>query len=127
MKKTRSKKPSLKVLKKKAWKVFSEYIRRRDKGICITCGKKDNWQLMHAGHFKHGKLDFDEVNINCQCVSCNRFKHGRLDVYAEKLIEKHGHLVLSDLVKRSNEIKKHSRDELEIIIEKYGRKINEMD
>ena len=25
-------------LKKIFWKVFSEYIRRRDNGVCISCG-----------------------------------------------------------------------------------------
>jgi hypothetical protein len=73
---------------RKAWAVFSNWIRQRDRNVCFTCGKKEG--TMHAGHFWHGYLDFDEMNINCQCPYCNTFLHGNLGVYARKLIEKYG-------------------------------------
>ena len=73
-------------LKKKTWNVFSKWIRNRDKK-CITCGSTSSLQ---AGHFWHGVLDFDEMNINTQCAGCNHFKSGNLAVYSTYLIRKYG-------------------------------------
>lgn len=110
-------------LKKKAESVFHKYIVLRDKRICFTCGKEGN----QAGHFRHNKLDFDEMNLNCQCAGCNLFKHGELGIYAIKLIEKYGKDKVDDLIYRSNtQSNKFSRIELEEIIAKYTGKIQEM-
>ena len=83
-------------LKRKAWNVFSKWIRNRDKW-CITCGSRNQLQ---AGHFWHGVLDFDEMNINCQCKSCNHFKSGNLAPYSVYLIRKYGQEAFEDLEKR---------------------------
>ena len=120
-----SKRPE-RVLFRKAWAVFSEYIRRRDKGICCTCHSVNHWKDTNAGHFKHNVLDFDEMNINCQCVGCNKWKHGRLDIYGDFLRRKYGDLAYWDLVRRSNEIRKYPPWELEEIIIKYKKKIEEL-
>jgi len=79
---------------KKAWKVFSEYVRNPPNrynpvGVvhCYTCETMMNSNCAHAGHFIHGRLDFDERNVHPQCVKCNTFLHGNLGVYAERLIE----------------------------------------
>jgi len=45
---------------------------------------------MQAGHFIHGKLDFDERNIRVQCVKCNMYLSGNLGAYAERLIRENG-------------------------------------
>jgi hypothetical protein len=85
------------------WKKFSEYIRRRDGGVCFTCGRRGDWKYMHAGHFLHGGttqawgLDYDERNVNCQCVECNTFKSGNRKVYQEKLIRKYGEQIVDEL------------------------------
>lgn len=73
-------------LHRKAWDVFSKWVRNRDKK-CITCGSEVQLQ---GGHFFHGVLDFDEININAQCKGCNHFKSGNLAIYATYLINKHG-------------------------------------
>lgn len=108
---------AIKTLKNKCWKLMSELVRRRDTDYfgnvsCFTCGKRDHWKNMHAGHFQHGKLDFDDRNIKPQCVSCNRYNGGRLDEYSLKLAEKHG----TDWVRRlKNDASRHagySYDEL---------------
>jgi hypothetical protein len=72
--------------KEKAWKAFSKYIRARDKR-CVTCitGGAEN-----AGHFHHNVLDFDEENVNAQCVRCNKWLHGNLNVYSAYLLRKLG-------------------------------------
>ena len=74
------------ILRDKAWATFSKWIRNRDV-TCVTCktGRAEN-----AGHFFHGILDFDETNINGQCVGCNKWRHGNLSAYSSYLINKHG-------------------------------------
>lgn len=56
---------------KKAWTIFSKYVRFiRDKGVCYTCGVKKDPKDMDAGHYKHSDcLDFDEMNVHCQCLT----------------------------------------------------------
>ncbi len=39
---------SLKSLRKKAWVLQSEYIRRLAKGVCFTCGDRRNWKEQQA-------------------------------------------------------------------------------
>jgi len=78
---------------------------------------------MDAGHFKHNRLDFDEMNIHCQCTRCNRFLHGNLGEYAIRLMEKYGKSELDSLVFRSNQIKKYTYQDLEEIIQTYKEKI----
>ena len=110
---------SIKSLKKQAWKLMSEYVRRRDRGVCFTCGDQRPWKGQQAGHFVHKDcLDFDFRNINCQCVRCNKWLHGNLTVYAERLIQTCGPGIVHKLVRKGLEVKKFSREELASII--YG-------
>lgn len=85
---------TLKGAKQKAWKAFSDYVRKRDAVgdyvACFTCDTIKHWKEMQAGHFKHGVLDFDEINIHGQCVRCNKYLSGNLSVYAERLIYRYG-------------------------------------
>lgn len=74
------------ILKDKAWKVFSKWIRNRDKK-CVTC---PNGLAENAGHFWHNVLDFDEENINGQCVRCNKWLSGNLAPYSVYLLRKLG-------------------------------------
>ena len=71
----------------KAWTKWSELVRRRAKGICYTCGATKDWKEMHASHFIHDRLDFDERNIHACCVKCNTYLSGNLGNYALHLIE----------------------------------------
>ena len=69
------------ILKKKAWKMFSLYIKVRDsnaQGICAccTCGKEMAFddQDNNAGHFVAGRnlsILFDDKIVHSQCVGCN--------------------------------------------------------
>jgi hypothetical protein len=117
------KKNNIKKLKDKAWKVFSRYIRERDK-FCVTClvqGKET--PATQAGHFWHGVLDFDEENINGQCVRCNHFLSGNLAVYAVYLISKLGTKGFNELSERHYKamsgVKMTEKDYIDII-NKYG-------
>ncbi len=73
-------------LRNQAWNTFSKWIRARD-GHCVTC---PNGGAEQAGHFFHGVLDFDEENINAQCLSCNHYKSGNLAIYSVYLLKKLG-------------------------------------
>jgi hypothetical protein len=118
-------------LKKILWRYFSEYIRRRDNGVCISCGIKRSYKEMDAGHY-HPRTDglslyFDERNVNCQCTYCNRFRHGNLTQYALALKRKYGFGILEELdEKRKNFIKISVPEYLELI-ETYKSKIKELD
>jgi hypothetical protein len=101
------KKVSVSKLKKKADLLFSNFIRKRDKGKCFTCGCVKEWKHQQCGHYVSRSclpLRYDERNCHCQCVGCNIFKKGNMDVYALKLMKKYGEDILYDL----DEIKKES-------------------
>lgn len=111
---------SLKALRNKAWKLQSEFIRRAEIGICFTCGKHDHWKNQQAGHYIHKNcLDFDPINIHCQCPRCNTYLSGNLGIYAERLIADYGEQAVIDLRQRANKEKKFTIFELEELITKY--------
>lgn len=95
------KKPTLSSLKKKAWTLLSEYVRRKDADEggttqCFTCGKYIHWKYeAQAGHAIGGRRNavlFDLEIIRPQCFACNA-KHignGMPQVFIPKLIREHG-------------------------------------
>ena len=104
-------------LKKKLWKIFSEYIRRSHadwQGMvtCVTCGKYMHWKEADAGHY-HPRTDglamfFEEKNVHPQCNPCNRWRHGNLTKYALYLRKRYGEQILEELEwkqKQGTEIK----------------------
>lgn len=118
-----------KKLKKKAWDTFSIWIRSRDRR-CYTCDKQvwdeelGEWTIkgLQAGHFWHGVLDFDEVNIHAQCVKCNHFNSGRLAEYSTRLLRDIGKKEFNALEKRKNQAMKGellSAEDYEYLIKKY--------
>lgn len=120
---------SISKLKKKADKLFSIFIRQRDGGKCITCGKIDEWKYMQAGHYIQRDclaLRYDEKNVNCQCYACNVLRKGNYPIYAIKMIEKYGDDILFELdeiFKESKKnIKKYGREFYQEVIKKYGGK-----
>lgn len=100
----------VKLLKKKCWNAMSLYVRKRDNYTCFTCGATKG--RMNAGHFIHGKLDYDEININCQCSHCNLYLSGNGAVYAIKLIKKYGQEVVDDLFERAKKPQKYDEQQL---------------
>lgn len=89
------KKPKLSTMKKKAWKIFSQYIKLRDDYTCFTCGRKSTGSGLHAGHFLakrcHGALlYFDPSNVHAQCYHCNINLGGNGPFYSLNLREKYG-------------------------------------
>ena len=122
------KQKSVKTLKYNLWRhYFSPYIRQRDRGVCFTCGNTKDWKEQQAGHFipkgSYSDTEFDEINVNCQCASCNTFKHGNLTEYTLRLIDKYGREVVDDLQRRKYKTKKWKVEELEALIEIYKEKL----
>jgi hypothetical protein len=124
VKKKRLKK-SIGTLHDDAWKLMSEYVRRKENGKCFTCGKVDDWKNCDAGHFIHRDcLDYEEMNIHCQCVRCNRYLHGNLGVYGIKMVKVYGIKQVELLYKLSHLPKKFKRIDLEAIISNLKEAIN---
>ena len=114
---TKKKRPTISKEKKKAWNLFSKYIRLRDclettgtpdYGICCTCGIKYHFKELQAGHFipgRHNSILFDERNVHAQCVGCNRFKQGNTVKYFRFMQNKYGEEVIKELEQKDNELK----------------------
>jgi hypothetical protein len=120
----RKKLPSLKSLHAKAWKLWSVYIRTKDadwRGYnrCYTCKKYFHWKELQAGHYWHGRLDFDSRNLKPQCSRCNKWLSGNLDNYTMYLIEDMGLEAVKQLRRDAAQHKGYSRQELLDIISKY--------
>jgi hypothetical protein len=116
-------------------KVFSEYIRLRDRipGTefvkCISCGKMIHWKESDCGHFinrKHMSLRFSDINCNSQCRACNRFDEGNLEGYRRGLIKKHGEGIIDKLYAAKNETCKISNVEYSIAIKHYRNEIKRL-
>jgi len=124
-----------KILKAKCWKLFSKYIRMRDansKGICTccTCGKKDEWKRMQAGHFLAGRglaILFDERGVHSQCSGCNIFKGGNPIEYFLFMEKKHGRKVIDDLLRLKNTTRRISDDEYMEMIDDIHDKLVGLD
>lgn len=146
IRKVSAKKAMEKILKKKSLstllgdlqKVFNEFIRLRDtlydKGqayfICISCQLPKGLDQMHCGHFfsvgGHPAVRFDEDNGHGQCAHCNTFQHGNLLPYKENLIKKIGMGKFNILEIRSHNRSKLMSFEVEVLIDLYKKKIEEL-
>ncbi len=108
------KEKTLPKLKKALWKIFSIFIRMRDKGVCFSCGKVisdyydrhgnllPGWKAGQAGHFITAKncglaLYFHEQNVHCQCHRCNINLSGNWVEYERNIIKVYGQEVCDDL------------------------------
>ena len=130
-KKSKIKKPSVAKLKKKLWKLFSEYIRKSNANFqeyvtCVTCPITKHWKEMQAGHFipgRHNSILFDERNVHVQCYGCNVHKQGNTVKYFRFMEKKYGHKVIKELEKLDLENKQFTTNELEKLIEIYKKKL----
>ena len=86
---------SVKSLKKEVWDLFAEWKRRSvtdEYGYCqcVTCGKRDKWQNMQAGHYIHGTLFLIPDLVHVQCYHCNINLNGNLIAYHNFMLKKYG-------------------------------------
>ena len=122
---------SLSWLDKKLWRLFSEFIRKRDAddfGVakCISCNLQREWKYLGCGHYisrGNKRVKFDERNNNAQCKGCNAFKQGAAQEYRIGLIEKIGLDEVEDLERTAAMgSKKIDRMEYIALIVKYESK-----
>jgi hypothetical protein len=114
--------PLPKLLLKAQNDYFNPWIRERDKDDpCISCGKYH--PAYDAGHYvPQGScsfLRFHPWNVNKEGKGCNSFDKFHLIGYRKNLIEKIGLENVEWLEENRWKTKKWSRDELNLIIEKY--------
>ena len=85
----------MEILQGMLWGVFSKYIRRRDRGECISCGMYKKYEDLQAGHYvasggSSNDLRFDEKNVNGECGQCNGFSADHLIPMRQAMIQKWG-------------------------------------
>ncbi len=131
-------------LKGTFWRLFSEYVRKRDYnlfGSCISCSRKLNgWQdSVDAGHFMNAgnsgfSLLFDERNVNAECKSCNGFNRNHQLLYAQNLDKRYGGGTTDLLIERYKDYhfkgiitKEWTAEEYKKKIKYYKTKIKEFD
>jgi len=127
----RVKQRTLKSLKNKAWKLFSEWIRRRgaDEGgteRCYTCGGLAHWKELQAGHSipgRHNAVLLDADICRPQCVVCNVWKRGQYHIFATKLIRENGIEWWEKKLLDSRRVVKLGRGDYETIIEDLNKKL----
>lgn len=115
-------------IKKKAWTVFSEYIRKRDADrrgwtACVTCGRAGHWRQFDAGHFIPGRgngILFDERGVHAQCKRCNA-RSGNPVPYYQYMEKRYGLEVINELQRQAVKPRQWEKGELEAIFEKYKK------
>ena len=117
------------ILFDRVWKKCSEYVRRRDRGVCYTCGIIKPWKKQHAGHFRHGKTKptyFDDRQIHCQCPRCNKWLSGNLGIYGVNMIRDYGAEVVGDIIQQSYKFKLWKTKELEELEVYFDNRLKEL-
>ena len=128
----RKRQPTLRTLKSKCWKVFSEYVRRKEAdaggtNYCFTCGAPKFWKELHAGHFVGGRTNsvlFNEEIVKPQCLACNVFRNGNYGPYTLKMIDLHGREKVEQFLALRHQVRKYTRAEIEDLIQSYKLKIS---
>lgn len=126
---------TLSSLKKKLWKLFSEYVRRSasDEGgtlRCYTCGKLLFWKEAHAGHFVPGRKNavlFNEDVVRPQCPRCNIFEGGAYHRYTLNMVRDLGKDRVEELLALKHKVLKYTRSDLEGLIDVYKKKLERLD
>jgi len=125
--------------KSKAWRLCSEYIRKRDclkttgtltHGICCTCGVYKEYKLLDAGHFLEGRkaaVLFDERNIHAQCKRCNGFLEGNRTQYIKFMKREYGNEVIKELEYLNNKVVQHKINHFKDFQSYFKGKIKELE
>lgn len=129
---TKKNSPKKSTLKKKAWAAFSKFIRLRDcllstgtteKGICITCKKLYDYNMLQAGHFIPGRNNmilFDERQVHGQCQVCNICQRGNFPPYFQAMVDLFGLQEVQKMIETARGIKKYSAKDYEEIATRYN-------
>ena len=130
----KSKNPTIQVLKKICWKLFSEWVRRKDadwRGFvaCSTCKKIFHYKKLQAGHFipgRHNRVLFHPDLVHPQCYHCNVGLRGNPREYDKFMRQKYGNKKVEEfdkLGKYKGNTKQFSIQELQNLIQNLTEKI----
>lgn len=126
---------SVSTLKKKLWKIVSEYIRRKYANSdwmvqCITCGITKHYKEMQAGHWipagSCNYLRFVETNIHPQCYGCNIGKSSNPIEYRIFMDKTYWKNFVEELLSLRNELKKFTTPELLDMIDTWQDKLDKL-
>ena len=126
------KKKSLRSLKAKCWTLFSEFVRRKyadAEGFasCYTSGVRAHWKELQCGHAiggRHNAVLFDEEICRPQTLAENVFRRGNYPVFTTNLIKEKGMEWWEKKLEGSHQVVKHTRTDLEDLIETYKKKLD---
>lgn len=121
---------SVSLLKEKAWKWFSLYVRLVDADDfgfvhCVTCGKKMHFREAQAGHFTPGRYKyilFDKRGCYPQCYRCNIELKSNPRKYDAYMRQKVGQEVMDELDRLSDISEPWTSIELKDTLQKYKPK-----
>ena len=122
-------------LKKRLWKIISEYIRRKFADhagytTCVTCGTTKHWKELQAGHWipqaKGDAVRYEEENIHPQCFRCNVNLSGNAGEYYKYMLSMYGLEGMDRLVEQSNQVKKFTVNDLLEIEKDYKERLSEL-
>ena len=110
-------------------KVFSDYIRTRDKWTCVRCGRYYPEGMrggLHCSHF-YGRANkavrWDEKNADSHCYGCHQFFGANPELFREWKLNSMGEKEYKALRRRSQEVKKWTTTEKEAMYKDYLAKI----
>jgi len=118
-----------KKLVKKLDKIFSEYIRARDKYKCITCGATKETHIIQCGHLFSRQCHstrWDESNAHAQCAGCNYRHEFDFEQFRRAWIDRHSAAEYDKLYAKFSGHTKFTNSELEAMIGYYQKKIQEI-
>lgn len=113
-------------LVKKVDRIFSKYIRLRDK-YCVLCGSTENLNAGHLFSRRHYSTRWDEGNVFCQCYPCNFHHNLQPYLYYNWFIQKFGKEILDELHTKHLTIHKYSNVDLEELYEQIKIKYDELE
>lgn len=128
---TKMKTITKKKAKDKAWKAFSEWVRRSSADQfgfvkCYTCYTRTEWKFSDAGHWVEGHSNAVYINpeyVRVQCQSCNRFHGGRQGEFRDRLRKELGDEKVDQLLIDSKKTLKLSIFDYENLEQYYKEKL----
>lgn len=134
MKKRRTKSDRQKLVAKLD-KVFSLVVRRKDADnygnvTCFTCGKRNHYRKMQAGHFQtRAKYStrWKLINVQPQCPGCNMYNGGQQYAFGRKLDAVYGSGTADKVLQLSNQTQKFSNADLQYMIDEFEQQANTLE
>lgn len=124
-----------KTAKKRAWDMFSIWVRLRecwvslrrlDMGRCFTCGRIYRLEELQAGHFIAGRSNsvlFCEKGVRGQDYRCNIEKGGEPLVFRRRLVDIHGEETVQMLEIKKNMPVQYRLVEYDALYYHYKREV----